>query len=570
MTKKELELEWLKCAMDFEYFAETYLTTEDKRIAKQVPFKLMPHQKELIKIYSKDSHTIENINSTENTHFICNKYRQSGITTLICAYYTWKICFNQNIKLGVIGNNLEHARIELLKKISDNINNLPSFLRVETIIDSQKYKTYANGSEIIAKAGQGGSLRGTGINNLIIDEFAHFEHAEEFWESSKSVFSMGGNVCIISTPNGSNNVFYKIFDLALQGKSTFKCKELKWYHDVRLNTDLKWVSGNDEIIEFDVEKQKELILRGYKPTSTWYENECSGFNFDKKKIAQELDCQFIGSGSSYVDEEYLNKQEVENVTKPNFYIGKDKNFWVWKYPETYDQKFIFGIDVASGVAEDYSTISVINMLTKEMYAEYRGKIAPEDFADTIFEFTKIYNEPYICIDLTGGYGVPVAQKLINIYEYKNMHYTEIKDRYIKDRLENEGNNDLRPGIIIGKNRLEILDAMSRGFRRDEIIVRSSRLIEELKGFKDVNGRPDHKRGGTSDCIFALAIALYICDTNGTSISKALEKTKAMVSAWVVSNNNEEYYERELKSRYENNSQETNINKKIIPDIFFLF
>ena len=128
---------------------------------------------------------------------------------------------------------------------------------------------------------------------------------------------------------------------------------------------------------------------------------------------------------------------------------------------------------------------------------------------------------------------------------------------------------MRPGIVITKNnRNEILDAMSRGFR-DEIIVRSSRLLEELRGFVDTKGRPDHKRGGTSDLIFSLSIALYVCDTNGTSISKALEKTKAMVSAWVVSNNNTEYYERELKSRYENNEQD-NTNKKILPETFFLF
>ena len=470
----------------------------------------------------------------------------------------------------MVGNNLEHARIELLKRISDFIQNLPDFLRVETIIDSQKFKTYANGSEIIAKAGQGNSLRGIQINNLIIDEFAHFEHDEEFWESSKSVFSMGGNVRIISTPSGCNNVFFKIFDLASQGKSSFVCQELKWYRDVRLISDLKWVSGNDEIIEFDEDKQKELIIKGYKPTSSWYEKECAGFNFDKKKIAQELECSFNNSGGTFIDEEYLIKQEIENVTKPNFYGGKDKNFWIWKYPSSPNEKFIFGIDVSSGVAEDYSTISVINMLTKEMYAEYCGKILPEDFADLIYEYTKIYNEPYLTIDVTGSYGIPVAQKLINTYEYKNIHYTEIKDRYIKDRLENEGNNDLRPGIVIGKNRLEILDAMLRGFTRDEIVVRSSRLIEELRGFKYVSGgRVDHKRGGTSDCIFGLAIALYVCDSDGTAISKALEKTKAMVSAWVVSNNNEEYYELEVKKRYENNEQNIT-NKKIIPDIFFLF
>ena len=558
MTKQELELEWLKCAMDFEYFAETYLETEDKKLGKYIPFKLMENQRNLIGLYSKHSHVIT------------NKYRQSGITSVSMAYMSWLITFNKNIKIAVVGNTLDHAKTELLKRISDFLDKLPNFLKVDIIKNSEKHKIYANGCEIQARAATENGLRGFSPNFVVIDEFAFIADDFEFYNAAKSTWSTGGRCIIISTPNGSSNMFFKVYDLALQGKNSFKANELKWYRDERLNIDLKWVSGSDEIIEFDHEKQKTLILKGYKPTSSWYETESAGFNFDKKKIAQELEGNFLGSGGTYIDEEYLNKQELENVTKPNFYGGKDKNFWIWKYPSSPDEKFIFGIDVSSGVAEDYSTISVINMLTKEMYAEYCGKILPEDFADLIYEYTKIYNEPYLTIDVTGSYGIPVAQKLINTYEYKNIHYTEIKDRYIKDRLENEGNNDLRPGIVIGKNRLEILDAMLRGFTRDEIVVRSSRLIEELKGFKYVSGgRVDHKRGGTSDCIFGLAIALYVCDSDGTAISKALEKTKAMVSAWVVSNNNEEYYELEVKRRYENNEQNTT-NKKIIPDIFFLF
>lgn len=553
-TKQELQEEWLKCALDFEYFAETYLKVEDKKRGGWFPFKLMPHQKDVFELYEN------------NELAITNKYRQSGITTFTCAYYTWKMCFNKNIRIAVIGSNLEHAKTELLKRISDNIEGLPDFLRIETIIDSQKYKTYKNGGEIIAKAAQGNALRGTSPNHIILDELAHYEDLDSFWESSKSAFSMGGCVRIISTPLGSSNIFFQLFDLAKQGKSSFKPIELKWYHDIRLNTDLKWVSGSDEIIEYNKDKQKELILKGYKPTSTWYEKECAGFNYDKKKIAQELEGEFLGSGNSFIDEEYINQQELENVSKPMYYEHSDKNFWIWKYPLNTEQKFIFGVDVSLGTAEDYSTITVMDMFNLEMYAEYRGKIPPDLLADVVYKFANIFNHAYVCVDITGGYGVATVQKLINEYSYKNLHYTEIKDRYIKDRLEGEANGDLRPGLTIGKNRMEILECMAKAFRSGELIIRSSRLIDELKGFKDVGGKPDHKRGGTSDLIFSLAIALYVGDNSGTTILKALERTKSMVSSWVVVNYNNEDFAREQIKFEENLKNNENNNKN--PSLFY--
>lgn len=553
-TKQELQEEWLKCALDFEYFAETYLETEDKKKECYVPFKLMPHQQGLIGLY--DTHN----------HVITNKYRQSGITSVTCAYIAWKFCFNKNIKVAVVGNTLDHAKTELLKRISDFIDRLPDFLRVETTKSSEKHKIYSNGCEVQARAGTENGLRGFSPNICLIDEFAFISEDYEFYNAAKSVWSTGGKCFIISTPNGVGNMFYKVYDLGIQGKNTFKANELKWYHDIRLNEGLKWVSGKEEIIESDPEKQKELIKKGYKPTSNWYERECAGFSFDKKKIAQELEGEFLGSGSSFVDEEYLIQQEVDNVTKPLYYEHTDKNFWIWKYPTSVDQKFIFGVDVALGTAEDYSTICVLDIFSKEVYAEYRGKISPDLLGDLVFKFANIYNHAYVAIDLTGGYGIATVQKLINEHNYKNIHYTEIKDRYIKDRLENEGNGDLRPGINIGKNRMEILDSLYRAFRDYDVIVRSSRLMEELKEFKDVNGKPDHKRGGTSDLIFALAIALYVNDNNGSTILKALERTKSMVSSWVVVNYNNENFAREQIKFEENLKNNENNNK--IPSLFY--
>lgn len=553
MTKDELRVEWLKCATEFEYFADKYLLVEDKIAGKYVPFKLMPHQQTVIDSYN------------EHDLVITNKYRQSGITSVTCAYYAWKICFNKNVKIACVGNTLGHAKTELLKRIDDFIELVPEFLKPGRVKNAEAFKIYDNGSEIQCRAATKEGLRGLSVNEVILDEFAHYDFDSDFWLSAKSVWSMGGRCRIISTPNGQNNVFYEVFDLARNKKNNFYANELKWYHDVRLTKDLKWVSGNDSIIESLPEKQKELLSKGYKPTSTWFEAECAGFNFDKRKIAQELEGEFLGSGGSFIDEELLMEQIENYVTKPMYYENFDRNFWIWKLPEDENQKFIIGVDVSTGKAEDYSTITIIDAETQEMYAEYRGKVEPEVLGDIVYEFARKYNDGYVIVDVTGYCGVPTVKKLLNEYGYKNIYYSEIKDRFIKDKMEDEGMGDLRPGIVIGKNRTDILDALNKAFNKKEIIIRSSRLVDELKGFKYVNGKPDHKRSGTSDNIFSLALALYANEKNNGVNKQSVERAKVMLSNWVVANYSDEDYIRQI---HKAETQQPNKKQKEFVGLFF--
>ena len=36
-----------------------------------------------------------------------------------------------------------------------------------------------------------------------------------------------------------------------------------------------------------------MLKKGYKPTSSWYENMCATLNNNTRKIAQELDVSFL-------------------------------------------------------------------------------------------------------------------------------------------------------------------------------------------------------------------------------------------------------------------------------------
>ena len=75
-------------------------------------------------------------------------------------------------------------------------------------------------------------------------------------------------------------------------------------------------------------------------------------------------------------------------------------------------------------------------------------------------------------------------------------------------------------------------------REGKTIIRSQRMIEELRTFVYRNGRPDHMDGFHDDIIMAYAMPLFIVQTSFKKLEKAKEQTKAMLDSWVnVSANN---------------------------------
>jgi hypothetical protein len=557
LTKEELKKEYIKCHLDFEYVCNTYFRIEDKRQGKFIPFTLLPHQHDLLESYE----TYDNV--------ISNKYRQAGVTTFTCAYAAWLLNFQGETKIAVIANRLDLAKEELFKKINEFLNSLPDFLRVGLKKDTEKLKIFENGSELLAKAAGKQGLRGFSPNLVILDELAFFEYGDEFWTAAKPSLSMGGKIFAISTPQGRSNLFYKLVEGAKTKQNTFKHHDLKWYHDTRLNHDLEWIKGDERIVEFDKEKQDILISKSFKPTSTWYRQQCIELLNDKKKIAQELEGSFVGSSSSVIDEEYIIQQEIQNVRDPLFYEGFEKDIWIWKKPIK-GRSYIMGVDCSSGVADDFATFSILDVIDREQVAEYKGKVQPDILGELAYAWGREYNDAYMVVDLTGGWGSHTIRKLLDL-GYKNLHYSEIKEKSAQAQLEEYAKNDGSiPGFLIGINRTELVMCIEMAFRMNEIVIKSSRLCSEIKTFIMKNGRPDHAKGCNDDTLWALILAYYVSQNNISKVGQSMEKTKAMIDSWVVMDY-KDYVPQEVtpQQRMENNNGPDSIQQRIDNNFFIL-
>jgi hypothetical protein len=361
--------------------------------------------------------------------------------------------------------------------------------------------------------------------------------------------STGGKVIVISTPNGFDPIYYGIYEQALRGMNDFKITEMFWYRDPRYSKDLKLLKvkdiihymlnrddyKDDEITidysdvsprERNFEELKSKFNDGYKPYSSWFESMAKKLKFDRRKIAQELECNFLGSGDSVIPPDTIEK------IKDNFILPPEHKFmggalWQWKEP-VMGHKYIMGIDVSRGDSEDFTTFSIIDFDEREQVLEYLGKIPPDVAAEIAIKWAVMYNA-FVVIDITGGMGVSTSRKMQEL-GYKNLYVDGIN---IADKWKYNPKADEKiPGINFNSKRVQIVAAFEEALRHD-FKIRSTRLLNELNTFVYVNGRPDHLKGQHDDLIMACAMPIYVGETSFAQLDKVTEVTKAMVESWTV-------------------------------------
>lgn len=539
LTRNEINIEYAHCLMYPEYVIETYLETFDKTQEGFVPFKLFPRQREIIKAY--DNHRFN----------LVTKPRQAGVSTTTAAYMAVKVGWadKDNPEAILVIANKQELAFEFLGKIKDFLSQLPRWVwgneyygteekekKTIFIVNAKKEIRLPNGSRVKAVATSKDALRGFTPTYLIMDEAAYIDNGAEVFGAALTSLGTGGRATLISTPNGMDSLYYKTYSQSKLKKNNFNVVEMKWYEDLRYNKDLRWVKGDEIIVEYEFtfDSYTKMIDEGYKPTSTWYEGMCMGMNNDAKMIAQELDVSFVGSGGNVIHDDYIKYQEKHNVIDPLFTLGIDGETWVWAEPKEGHQ-YILGSDVSRGDGEDDSTIVIIDFTTMEQVLEYQGKIQPDLLAQLIEEYGNKY-KAYTVVDVTGGMGVSTVLKLME-FQYEHLHYDSANGKILSARqreLSHHNKQDKIPGFHATGVRLPMISNLEYMVRINAVKIRSIRLTTEMNTFIYKNGRPDHSEGNHDDLIMALAMALWVIEHSFKNLERLEKQNKAMLDGWMTS------------------------------------
>ena len=535
-TRTQQLVEYAKIMKDTPYALRTYLQTYDNTQKKYVPMDLFEDQVQLIKDY-------EDYN--EN---ITRKYRQAGVTTVTAAWLSKKLQLAkpENPERVLLIANKRDTAVEMANKIRHFLEQWPEWINVGFSQDKNSESRFKlnNGCEVKAVATSADALRGYTPTILVFDEAAYIEAGEDFWAASMASLSTGGKIILVSTPNGYDPIYYGVYDQAIRGLNDFHITDLRWFKDPRYTKDLRWIKcqdichymlnreqyNDDECVlyDFDLKEYKKLMEDGYKPFSSWFESMSKKFKYDRRKIAQELECDFLGSGDGVIPSN-IQENIAKNMVREPIEKYMQATFWQWKEP-IIGHRYIMGVDVSRGDSEDFSAISIIDFDDREQVAEYIGKIPPDDLAAVAYKWAILYGNAFIVTDITGGMGVATSRKLTEL-NYKNVYIEGINTQNIWEY--NSKAMEKIPGLNFNNKRTQIVAAFEEQLRKG-FIVRSARLLNELNTFVYMNGRPDHMKGAHDDAIMGLSMALYAADISFNLLQKNENANKAMLESWTMS------------------------------------
>jgi hypothetical protein len=551
LTSGEILEEYGKCLMDPCYAITEYLKTFDKTQEGFVPFKLFPKQIDIVNAYREHRFTM------------VTKPRQAGVSTTTAAYAAVKVLFANpnNPEAILILANKQDMAFEFLDKIKDFISQFPRWVwggdyygtpekEAKTIYstESKKELKLPNGSRVRAVATSKDALRGFTPTWLIMDEAAFIDNGATVFGAALTALGTGGRASLVSTPNGMDELYYKTYEQAKSGDNDFHVIEMKWYQDPRYTMnqeskirDLIWINDEDDDdvideVEYTHENFDVMIKRGYSPSSSWYRAMCRGMNNNKRMIAQELDVSFIGSGGNVIDDKYIIHQEKFNVKEPLYTSGHEGDIWIWEKPIAGHQ-YILSSDVARGDGQDSSTIVIVDFTTMTQVMEYKGKLQADLLGYIVDEYARIY-DALVVVDITGGIGVGTINKCMELGT-PNLYYGDTTNKpldKLTSRITTYTNEGKYPGFNCASGvRTPVIGHLEMMVRTDGIKIRSRRLTSEMKTFVFKGGRADHMDGYHDDLLMALAYALWVIENSFKKLTVAKEKSKAMLSGWLMSN-----------------------------------
>ena len=477
--KKIIRQEYLKCAQDPVYFMRKYCYIQHPQRGR-IQFNLYPFQEKVLKLFQ------------DNDYNAILKSRQLGISTLAAGYALWLMTFHKDRNILALATTQATAR-NLVTKVQFMWENLPSWLKVDSVENNKLSLRLINGSKIQAKSSNADAARSEAVSLLIIDEAAFIDNIAETWASAQQTLATGGGAIVLSTPYGTGNWFHQTWVKAEQGENDFLPIKLPWY--VHPERDEAWRKRQDELLG------------------------------DPRLAAQECDCDFSTSGDIVFYNEYIEYYEKSFVQDPVEKRGADQNLWVWESPD-YTRDYMLIADVARGDGKDYSACHVIDIESNTQVAEYKGQIGTKEYGHLLVGLATEYNEAMLVIE-NANIGWATIQVALD-RGYANLYYSQksgvVSANSYFDKYQDH--SKMVPGFTMSSRTRPMVIGKFQEYISDKgVTIRSKRLIQEMKVFIWKNGRPEAQTGYNDDLVMSFGIGMYVRDTALKFKQKGLDMTK---------------------------------------------
>ena len=460
-TKKQVA-EFLKCAQDPVYFAQTYvqIINLDEGL---VPFKMYDFQEKLV-------------NNFHNNRFnICKMPRQSGKSTTVVSYLLHYAIFNDSVTIGILANKAQTAR-DLLGRLQIAYENLPKWMQQGIIAWNKGSMELENKSKIIAASTSASAVRGMSFNIIFLDEFAFVANhlADDFFSSVYPTISSGKStkVIIVSTPRGMNH-FYRLWHDAELGRNEYVTTDVHWSE----------VPGRDE---------------------AWKEQTIK--NTSEAQFRVEFECEFLGSVDTLIAPSKLKTMVYDEPINRGKRGGE-----IYENPIP-KHNYSITVDVARGVEKDYSAFIVFDTteFPYKVVAKYRNNtIKPMLFPSVIVDFAKAYNDAFVLCEVN-DIGDQIASILFYDMEYENVLMTAMRGRAGQVLGQGFSGSKVQLGVKMSKTVKKIGSLnLKTLIETDKLIIKDYNIIAELTTFIEKANSFEAEEGCNDDLAMCLVIFAWL-------------------------------------------------------------
>jgi len=313
---------------------------------------------------------------------------------------------------------------------------------------------------------------------LLLDELAFIEPAsilDDFWRSVYPTISRSATakVLIASTPNGTGNLFHKLFDGAEKGENGFVYERVRWYD----------IPGRDE---------------------AWKQNEIKSMG-SLDSFLQEYETVFLESGESSIDAELFEEMSRKCIDAK--IILDDGNYKIWEEPDP-SKIYVAGVDISEGVGADASVIQILDITDtrdiKQVAVYHSRNIPPLEFANKVHTILLNWGSPLALIE-RNNCGAQVVDRLAF-----DIGYEKVVSYGAKAALRG------RPQMgMIAHTNTKYKGVMNMRYFINEthsVTIHDLNTLKEMRDFvRYPNGTWKAKGGYHDDRVMSFMYALYILE-----------------------------------------------------------
>lgn len=564
LNEQQLE-KVLNIRKDFWRFCKNNLYIKDKH-ANIIKF--VPNLAQTVLI----NYVLKCISQGKPIRAIILKARQMGLSTAVEALIYWWTSTNKNINSVILGHEESSSKnlYTMFRRYYDNCNPLfkPSVrYNTRTDLSFEKYDEYGKqiglGSFIkTATAGNKSAGRSDTVNWLHGSEIGEWENGEDLVASIMQTvpyepyMEKPSAIFLESTAKGRGNYFHKEWLNAEKGLNNFIPFFFPWWimdsYEIHDNEDIGILTDYEEFLvelmtaghtvaEQHIDIDPEHII----PKIKYYRYKAREFASTPEKMFQEYPSTaheaFISSGRAVFNVMSLERME-KKVSSPEvtkyYTINIDYDGWqdyileeipyvaqdnpdtftyaaplkIFKHPKP-GHEYVIGGDVAEGLANgDFSVADVVDTLTMETVAKWRGHVDPDKFGEILAALGTYYNYALVGVEVN-NHGLTTIQKLRDIF-YTNL-YKRING-YDEDFEEPTSHLGWKTDM---KTKRTAIDALTRLIRDGTISDPDNVFVNEAFAFvRDDRGRMNAEAGEHDDTIMAKAIAYQLFDWGENSIN----------------------------------------------------